>query len=313
MPGASRFRAASTLARRLASGHFVVTTELTPPVSSDPAQLLARARALKGHATAVNVTDGAGAKVHMSSMAACSILLRDGIEPIMQMTCRDRNRIALQGDLLGALALGIRNVLVLGGDDPKFGDQPVAKPVFDYDSRALLAVANRIRSERELPTGAEVGGEVDLFLGAVDVPVDPPPGWNPGALFAKAEAGADFIQTQFCMDLGVVRRYAARLLDLGLAQRLPVIIGICPIPSVRSALWMRQKLFGSIIPDEVVERLEKASDPRLEGKRICIELLRELAQIPGISGAHIMAPQNPSVVPEVIAESGVGNLMHAPA
>ncbi len=310
---ASRLSSASALASRLASGHFVVTTELTPPVSSDPALVVSGARALKGYATAVNVTDGASAKVHMSSMAACTILLQHGIEPIMQMTCRDRNRIALQADLLGALALGIRNILVLGGDDPKAGDQPDAKPVFDLDARALLEVANRIRTEHRLPTGTEVSGDAPLFLGAADVPVDPPPGWNPRNLAAKAQAGANFVQTQFCMDLGVVRRYAARLAELGLAQRISILIGIGPIASARSALWMKERLFGSTIPDEVIERLRKASNPALEGRRICVELLRGLAQIPGIAGAHVMAPRNAAVIPEVIAESGVTEAMRAAA
>jgi methylenetetrahydrofolate reductase (NADPH) len=298
---------------RLAGGHFVVTTELTPPVSTDPSEFLAKARPLKGVATAVNVTDGAGAKAHLAGLVACHFLVQNGIEPIMQMTCRDRNRIALQSGLIGAMALGIRNILMLGGDDPKAGDQPDAKPVFDLDSRALLAMANSMRATHQLPTGTEIKGEVKLVLGAADMPVDPPPGWSPKGLIAKAEAGADFVQTQFCMDVGVVKRYAARLVELGIAPRLPILIGICPIPSARSARWMKEKLFGTIISDEIVERLEKAADPKLEGRKICIELLRELARIPGIAGAHIMAPQNPSAVPEVIAESGVTELKRAAA
>jgi len=303
----------SALQSRLSSGHFVVTAELTPPVTSDPQLVLQRARVLKGYATAVNVTDGAGAKVHLSTLAACAILLQDGIEPIMQMTCRDRNRIALQADLLGALALGVRNVLVLGGDDPRAGDQPEAKPVFDLDARGLLEVAKRLRSDATLPTGTEVSGETGLFLGAADVPVDPPPDWAPRALAAKAQAGANFVQTQFCMDLGVVRRYAARLAELGLAQRLSILIGVCPIPSARSALWIKERLFGSTIPDELIERLRKARQPALEGRRICVEMLRGLAGVPGIAGAHIMAPQNPHAIPEVIAESGVTEAMRAAA
>src|SRR6266446_1162675 len=187
-------RAASDLQARLRSGQFVVTAEITPPVSTDPAEFLRRAMPLKGLATAVNVTDGAGAKVHLSSLATAHFLVQSGIEPIFQMTCRDRNRLALQGDLLGAMALGIRNVLVLGGDDPKAGDQPETKPVFDLDSRGLIAIAERMRSERKLASGTEIKGPVGLVLGAADVPVDPPPGWQPKGLFAKAEAGADFVQ-----------------------------------------------------------------------------------------------------------------------
>jgi len=298
-------RAASELHSRLRGGEFVVTAEITPPVSTDPAEFLQRALPLRGLATAVNVTDGAGAKVHLSSLAAAHFLAQSGIEPIFQMTCRDRNRLALQGDLLGAVALGIRNILVLHGDDPKVGDQPDAKPVFDLDSRKLLALANAMRREGKLPSGTEIHGKVPLVIGAADMPIDPQPGWEPKGLAAKLEAGADFAQTQFCMDMGVVRRYAARLVEAGIAQRLPILIGVSPIPSARSARWMREKLYGTIIPDEIVRRLEGAEDAKREGARICVEVLQQLAEIPGVAGAHIMAPQNFAAIPQVISESGV--------
>jgi methylenetetrahydrofolate reductase (NADPH) len=296
-------RAGSELQARLREGHFVITAEITPPVSTDPAEFLQRAMPLRGLATAINVTDGAGAKVHLSSLVAAHFLVQSGLEPIFQMTCRDRNRLALQGDLIGAAALGIHNILVLAGDDPKLGDQPEAKAVFDLNSRDLMTMAARMRAEHKLPSGTEIKGRLELVIGAADVPVDPPADWNPKGLFAKAEAGADFVQTQFCMDAGVVRRYAARLRELGF--ELPILIGVAPIPSARSARWMREKLFGTLIPDAVVERLEKAADPKEEGARICIELLQELAEIPGIAGAHVMAPQNFSQIARVIADSGV--------
>jgi methylenetetrahydrofolate reductase (NADPH) len=298
-------RVVSALQRRLDEGRFCVTAEVTPPVTADPADFVARALPLKGVAAAVNVTDGAGAKSHLASVAAAHFLVQNGIEPILQMTCRDRNRIALQSDLLGAVALGVRNILILGGDDPKAGDQPDAKAVFDLDSRNLLATAEKMRREHKLLPGTEIKGGFDLFLGAADLPSDPPAGWDAKGLKAKADAGADFIQTQFCMDIGVVRRYAARLVELGLAPRLKILIGVAPIPSVRSARWMKEKLFGTIIPDAIIERIEKATDARAEGKRICIELLQQLAEVPGISGAHVMAPLNPSDIPEVITASGV--------
>jgi len=229
--------------------------------------------------------------------------VQSGIEPIFQMTCRDRNRLALQGDILGAVSLGIRNILALAGDDPKKGDQPEAKPVYDLDSRGLLAMAHAMRGDGKLPSGTPIDGKVPLVLGAADVPVDPQPGWEPKALRAKIEAGADFVQTQFCMDTGVARRYAARLLESGI--RIPLLIGVAPIPSSRSARWMKEKLFGSIIPDAFIERLEKAADPRAEGRKICVEVLRELAEIPGVAGAHVMAPMNFAEIPAVIVESGV--------
>jgi methylenetetrahydrofolate reductase (NADPH) len=294
---------ASNLQTRLNSGDFVVTAEITPPVSTDPAEFLSRAMPLKGLVTAINVTDGAGAKVHLSSLAAAYFLVQNGIEPIFQMTCRDRNRLALQGDILGAISLGIRNMLMLAGDDPKAGDQPEAKPVYDLDSKTLLAMAHRMRKEQKLPSGTEVKGGIKLVLGAADVPIDPPAGWKPTSLRAKAEAGADFVQTQFCMDVGVVRRYTARLREEGI--RLPMLIGVAPIPSARSARWMREKLFGTLIPDAIVQRLEKAADPKREGRRICIEVLQQLADTPGVAGAHVMAPMNFAEIPMTIEESGV--------
>ena len=305
-------RAASELQARLRSGQFVITAEITPPVSTDPAEFLRRAMPLKGLATAVNVTDGAGAKVHLSSLATAHFLVQSGIEPIFQMTCRDRNRLALQGDLLGAVALGIHNVLVLGGDDPKAGDQPDAKPVYDLNSRDLLTMFHRMRSENALPTGTKIDGPpIRLVLGAAEIPVDPQPGWEPKSLQAKVAAGADFVQTQFCMDVEVVSRYMARLRETGLS--VPILIGVAPIPSARSARWMRDKLFGTIIPEAHIQRLERASDPRAEGRKICIEVLRALSEIPGVAGAHVMAPMNFAEIPVVITESGVAGrrLSHA--
>ena len=291
----------SELARRLESGLFAITAELVPPLSSDPEEVVKRAAPLKGLAVAVNVTDGAGARVRLSSLAAARILVENGIEPVLQMTCRDRNRLALQSDLLGALALGIRNLLVVTGDDPKAGDEPDAKPVFDLDSTGLLALAHRLSSEQRLASGATVSGPTGLYLGAAALPVDPPAGWFPTDLVKKADAGARFVQTQFCMDVGVVQRWTGRLAELGLTERLKVLVGVAPLPSARSARWMRERLFGTIIPDAVIARLDKAADARREGVAICAELLHELAAIPGVAGAHIMAPQNPRGIAETIA------------
>ncbi len=293
----------SNLQARLKSGDFVVTAEITPPVSTDPGEFVSRAMPLKGLVAAVNVTDGAGAKVHLSSLAAAHFLVQSGIEPIVQMTCRDRNRLALQADILGAVSLGVRNMLMLAGDDPKAGDQPEAKPVFDLDSKGLLAMADRMRREHALPSGTAIAGKLPLVLGAADVPIDPPPGWEPKKLRAKVEAGADFVQTQFCMDVAVVRRYAACLRDHGID--IPILVGVAPIPSARSARWMREKLFGTLIPDAIVERLEKAHDARREGRRICAEVLQALAETPGVAGAHVMAPMNFAEMPAAIEESGV--------
>jgi methylenetetrahydrofolate reductase (NADH) len=294
----------SKLGRRLAGGRFAITAEVVPPLSTDPADLLARAAPLRGLATAVNVTDGVGAKAHLSSLVAAHILLQNGIEPILQMTCRDRNRLALQSDLLGALALGVRNVLIISGDYPKIGDQPATKPVFDLDSKGLLALARQLAEDRRLPSGTAIRGPTQLVLGAAALPVDPPDDWFPVDLIGKADAGARFVQTQFCMDMAIARRWIAGLRQLGLTERLKVLVGVAPIPSARSARWMRKRLFGTIIPEWIVERLDKAGDPRREGVEICLEILHELTLIPGVAGAHIMAPQNPPAIAEVIAAFG---------
>jgi methylenetetrahydrofolate reductase (NADPH) len=284
----------------LASGRFVVTAEVNPPAAVDGRVLLERARPLKGLVDAVNVTDGASARASMSALAAAAILQRDGVETILQLTCRDRNRLALQADILGAAALGIRNLLLLTGDDPSAGDQPDAKPVFDLTSASLMATAAAIRDRGELPSGRAIDGTADLCLGSADVPVDPDPAWRPAKLKEKIEAGSQFAQTQFCMDVGVVRRYAARLADEGLLDRIRLLIGVAPIASARSARWMRDNLFGTIISDAIVDRLERADDARAEGGAICVEFLHALTEVPGIAGAHIMAPLNEAAIAEVV-------------
>ncbi|MBX6425212.1 MAG: methylenetetrahydrofolate reductase [Variibacter sp.] len=287
----------------LAAGEFVLTVEVVPPVAGDSALLLAQALPLRGLAHAINVPDGPSARVHMSALAAAGLLQANGLEPILQLTCRDRNRIALQSDLLGAAALGIRNLLILRGDDPRAGDEPQAKPVFDLDTRDLLHVAAAMRDRGRLLSGTELQGErPDFFLGAADIPVDPPPGWQPASLAAKAEAGARFVQTQFCMDAGVVRRYVAALRQAGLTDRLAILIGLAPLGSVRSALWIRKHLHGAVIPDAIVARLARAADPRAEGRAICLELLHELSEIPGVAGAHLMPIANASAVPDILAQ-----------
>jgi methylenetetrahydrofolate reductase (NADPH) len=291
------------LEEKLRAGRFVLTAEVTPPVSADRSDLLAKALPLKGLADAVNVTDGAGARPHLGAVTAAAMLVQEAIEPILQLTCRDRNRIALQSDLLGAAAAGIRNLLMLRGDNPEAGDQPDTKPVFDLDARQLLETARRLRDEGELPSGRKIAGHADFFLGGADNPIDPPPGWEPKSLAAKVAGGAQFAQTQFCMDTHIVRRYMARLAELGLADKLSIIIGVVPLRSAKSARWMKEELFGTIIPDAFVERMEQASDPAVEGRRICIEVISELAEIPNVAGCHIMAPNNDAAVPLVIAEA----------
>ncbi|HEY1246955.1 MAG TPA: methylenetetrahydrofolate reductase [Hyphomicrobiaceae bacterium] len=287
---------------RLTSGTFVVTAEVVPPVTCDPEALFAKVRPLKGLADAVNVTDGAGARVHMGSVAAAALLLGAGVEPILQLTCRDRNRIALQSDLLAAAALGIENLLLLRGDSPSAGDQPDAKAVFDLDAVTLSGVARDIRDSHKTMSGQQVSGKAKFFIGAADAPIDPPAGWKPDRLKAKVDAGAQFAQTQFCMDPAVARRYAQRLAENGL-EDVRLVIGLVPLRSARSARWIRDNLPGSIIPDAIVARMEGAGDPVREGRRICDELVEQLSETSGIGGVHIMAPGNDAGLAEAVASA----------
>ncbi len=238
-----------------------MTAEMVPPVSCDPEDLTRAGAAAARRRRCGQRHRWRRRPGPHGAIAAAALLVRAGVEPILQLTCRDRNRIALQGELMGAAALGVRNLLLLRGDDPTAGDQPDAKPVFDLDSRALTETARSIRDDGKLPHGVAVAGRPAFFIGAADTPIDPPPGWQPDALKAKVAAGAAFVQTQFCMDTGIVRRYVARLAEAGLAGRVFVLIGVNPLRSATSAAWMRHHLFGTIIPDAMVARMEAAAIP----------------------------------------------------
>jgi len=294
------------LERLLAEGQFVVTAEVTPPLSADPGALLRRAEPLRGLADAVNVTDAPSARAMLSSFAAAAILAAAGIEPVLQTTCRDRNRIALAGDLIGAAAQGVRNILVLHGDDPGVGDQPETKVVHDLDTRGVMSLARLMRDEGSLPSGRAIESPPRLFIGGADTPFDPPPAWRPSGLAAKADAGADFIQTQFCFDLAMAERYFQRLGDAGLTERLAILAGVGPIASARSARWMNASLYGVSVPAAVIGRLERAADPAAEGRRLCVELIQGLREIEGVAGIHIMAPlHDEEAIAAVIEDSGL--------
>ncbi|MDX1422142.1 MAG: methylenetetrahydrofolate reductase [Kiloniellales bacterium] len=298
--------ATSDLQRKLSAGRFAVTAEVTPPLSGEAAGLLAKVAPLKGRVDAVNVTDAAGARATMSSLAAAAILAGAGIEPVLQVTCRDRNRIALASDLLGAAAQGVANLLILHGDDPAVGDQPDAKPVYDLDSRGVMSLARLMRDRAMLPSERRIDAPPRFFIGAADTPHDPKKDWQPKGLEAKAAAGADFVQTQFCFDLAIAERYFARLRDFGLTERLSFLVGVGPIASARSARWMRDNLFGVSVPEAVIERLEGAADAAAEGRRLCLELIEGLRGVPGVAGVHLMAPlQKIEVLAEIVEESGL--------
>jgi methylenetetrahydrofolate reductase (NADPH) len=289
----------------LRRGDFALTAETTPPDAGTAGPVVARVACLKGLADAVNVTDGAGARAHMSALAAAAVLAKNGIEPVMQMTLRDRNRLALQADLMGAGALDVRNILCLRGDDVTAGDQPEAKAVFDVDTLTLVRTARAMRDDGVLPAGRTVEPKLKMFIGVADTPLEPKPGWRPDGLMAKLAAGADFVQTQYCFDVGLLRRYLAALADHGVPDSVFLIIGMGPIASARAARWMNDNLFGVSVPAPIVERLERAADPRAESIRICVDLMQEIAEIPGVAGAHLMAPRAEEAIAEAIDASGL--------
>ena len=296
----------SKLKSLLDRNQFVVTAEIAPKLTASPEDILGQAQALKGKADAVNVTDGAGARVTMSSLAASALLVQDGIEPVLQMTCRDRNRIAIAADLIGASALGIRNVLALTGDDPKAGDEPDAKPVFDLSSGKIIELARSLSDAGKTASGRELSAPASLFVGAADAPFDPPADWRPDGLLDKVVAGAQFMQTQFCYDPAIVERYLAVLEDHGILEKAAVIIGVGPIASAKSARWMNDNLYGVTIPEATIKRLAAADDESAEGLKICVELIQAYEQMPGVSGVHVMAPaQSAARSAEAIEESGV--------
>ena len=303
--GADEAKSGGRLERVLRAGGFALTAETGPPDSADPAAVLARAGCLKGLADAVNVLDGAGARAHLSPLAAAAILARDGIEPVLQFTMRDRNRLALEADVLGAAALGIHSLLCLTGDSIEAGDQPEAKPVFDLKSNEFMALARTMRDEAVLPGGRRLATPPRLLIGGADAPREPQAGSAPTGLQAKIDAGADFFQTQFCFDMALLRRYLAWLGDFGIPERTAIIVGIGPLKSGRSARWMNENLFGVHIPDPVIARLDGAKDPQAEGIRICVELIEELRGIEGVAGAHLMAPRGERAIADVIAQAGI--------
>ncbi len=293
-----------TLQRDLEAGRFVLTAEIVPPLSAAREDLIARARPLEGLVSAINVTDAAGARAAMSSFAAAAMLRSAGYEPVAQVTCRDRNRIALAGDFLGAAAHGVGNFLILHGDSAAKGDVPDAREVHDLDSRGVMAMARSMSVDGKLPWGREIVSPPYLFIGAADTPFDPPAGWTPDGLAAKAQAGAQFVQTQFCFDPAVARRYFSRLHEEGITERVRIIAGTGPLASARSARWINDNLFGVSVPDDMIARLEGAKDPREEGIRICAEQMGALREIGAISGLHLMAPlQSAEAIAEAITRA----------
>lgn len=297
----------SRLEEVLRAGHFAVTAELNPPDSADPEDVYRAAEVLSEVCDGINAVDASGANCHTSSVAMCALLTRAGYEPIYQVTCRDRNRIALQGDMLGAAAMGVLNVLCLTGDDVTVGDQPEAKRVFDFDSIQLLRTARTMRDEGVFLSGRKLTTAPCFFLGAVANPFVPPYEWRPQRLAKKIAAGAEFIQTQYCFDVPRFREYMKQVRNRGLDRQAFILAGVGPLKSAKAAEFMRKKVPGVVIPEEIMDRLHKTPKEcqQEEGKKICIEIIHQIREIEGVSGVHIMAYRQEELVADIVQEAGL--------
>jgi len=291
--------------RVLRAGQFAVTSEIAPPDSADPDEVLSRADLFNGAVDAINATDGSGANCHMSSMGVCAILTRNGYSPIIQMSCRDRNRIAIQGDVLGAAAMGVGSVLCLSGDHVSVGDHPEAKPVFDLDSVSLIQTICIMRDEGRFLSGRKLDKAPSQFIGSTINPFAPPYENRVGQLAKKINAGANFIQTQYCFDVPMLKTFMARCVDTGLAERAFMLIGTGPLASARTARWLAANIPGVHIPDALVDRLDGADNPQEEGHKICAELMTQIKEIDGVKGIHVMAYKQEKFVKKIIRNSGV--------
>jgi methylenetetrahydrofolate reductase (NADPH) len=292
------------LQKKIESKQFVVCGEIGPPQSSDGDVIREKSKHFKGYVDAVNVTDNQTAVVRLSSIASAKILLDEGVEPIMQMTCRDRNRLAIQSDLLGAAALGIRNVLCLTGDYQTFGDQPEAKGVFDLDSIQLIAAVAAMNSGFLL-SGSEMKKPPEFLIGAAANPFAEPLEMRLIRLHKKIAAGARFIQTQPVFDLGIFTRWMERVVDMGLHEKAAILPGVMPVRSVKALLWMKEKVPGMRIHAEYIDRMSHARDPQEEGVAVAVELIRALKGMRGVRGIHLMPALWESITPTIVKEAGL--------
>lgn len=305
MAASRPLRVGSRLETVLASNGFAVTAEVTPNASGSPDHIRSQARALKGYADACNVTDNQRALVKISSLAASAILLQEGVEPVMQVVTRDRNRIALQSDLLGAHALGVRNVLCLSGDNPKAGDEPDAMPVYEWTTEQLLAAAKKLRDSGTLAGDVPVEEPPNLFLGATASP-------QPGALEesvvnlrGKVDAGADFVQTQAVFDLETFEEWMTLVRKEWLHEKVYILAGVLPIKSAKMAKFLDEKVPGISIPPSILERMTRAVDPKTEGLKLATDAIERLRKVGGVAGVHLMAVEWEDAVPRVVKAAGL--------
>jgi len=298
-------KSGTNLEKVLAEGHFAVTGELGPPKGTSADFVRRKVEILRNYVDAVNITDNQTAVVRMSSVAACAILKQVGLDPVMQMTCRDRNRIAIQADILGAVALGVGNLLCLSGDHQKFGNHPESKNVHDIDSMQLIQMVRRMRDDAQFLSGDKVYGGVRLFIGAAANPFADPLEFRPLRLEKKVRAGADFIQTQGVFDVERFARYMELVRERGLHEQVYILAGIIPMKSAGMARYMRDYVAGLTVPNELVERMENAEDAKEEGVRISLELIEQLREIEGVRGIHLMAVAWEDIVPVIIERAGL--------
>jgi len=298
-------KAGSNLERVLEKGQFAVTAECGPPRSADGDVIRRKARIFKGKVDASNVTDNQTAIVRLSSVAGAVMLLQEGVEPVMQMTARDRNRIAIQSDLLGACALGIRNVLCLTGDHQKFGNHPQAKGVYDLDSVQMVQMVKGMRDERKFQNGEEMDFPPKLFIGAVENPFADPLELRAPRLEKKVAAGAEFVQTQGVFDIDRFSRWMGEVRARGLHNKVHILGGVIPLKSAATASYLKNSVSGIVVPDPVIERMKKASDPKAEGIRIALETIDALRKVEGVHGVHLMAIEWEEKVPEILEKAGL--------
>jgi methylenetetrahydrofolate reductase (NADPH) len=298
-------KAHSNLEKVLESGEFAVTAEIGPPRGANGDVIKEWAKKLKNYADAFNVTDCQTAIVRLSSFAACTILLQEGVEPVMQMTCRDRNRIAIQSDILGASAIGIKNILCLSGDHQVFGNNKSAKNVFDIDSIQQIQLFKMMRDECKDMSGETLTKAPELFIGAASNPFADPFEFRIIRLAKKINAGADFIQTQLIYDLERFENFMKLVCQRGLDKKVHILGGVTPLKSAKVAKFMKKNIAGLRIPDEIITRLEKAKEPKKEGINICVETIDALKKIKGVHGVHIMAIAWEEKIPEIVEKAGL--------
>ena len=300
-------KSGSKLERILKAGHFAFTGEVGPPRGCNVQALKEKVAHLKGHVDAANVTDNQTAVVRLSSWAASLVCLQEGVEPNFQMVCRDRNRLAMQADILGASAHGIRNMLCLSGDHQLFGDHPQAKGVFDIDSIQLIAMVKGMRDEGTFQSGAEIDETPKMFIGAAANPFAEPFEWRIHRLAKKIAAGADFIQTQCVYNMEKAREWVKQANDLGLTEKASLLMGITPMKSVGMARYMQSKVPGMEVPEAIIRRLRDAGKKNVaeEGIKIACEQIQEFKEMPGVAGIHLMAIEWEHRVPEIAERAGM--------